>query len=86
MKKYKWYLFFAVLVIIVSIVYPYALLFPIWFFGLTFGRAISPYGFIIQAPEYIVRLVGLLIGLICIAIFLYLRRREMRTPAMIRII
>jgi len=82
MKNYKWYLSFAVGVIILSIVYPWALMYPIWIFGGMILNAfqISPYGFFIQPPEYIIRLAGLLIGLICLAIILYLQRREIQQP------
>jgi hypothetical protein len=83
MKNFKWYLSFSVGVIILSTVYPWTLMFPIWLFGGMILNAfqISPYGFFIQPPEYIIRLVGLLIGLMCLAIILYLQRREMETQA-----
>lgn len=82
MKNFKCYLSFAVGVIILSIVYPWALMYPIWIFGGMILNAfqISPYGFFIQPPEYIIRLAGLLIGLICLAIILYLQRREIQQP------
>ena len=77
MKNFKWYLSFTGGVIILSIVYPWALMYPICIFGSMFVRMfqIAPY-FFPNPPEYIIRLVGLLIGLICIAIILYLERRE----------
>ena len=78
MNNFKWYLSFAVGVIVLNIVYPWALMFPIWLFGGMILNAlqVSPYGFFIQPPEYIIRLVGLLVGSMCLAIILYLQRRS----------
>ena len=78
MKNFRSYLFVAIAWTVTSLIYPWVLLYPIWIFGTMAMRMfqLAPYGYFPMPPEYMLRLVGVLIGLICIAIILYFQRRS----------
>lgn len=77
MDNFKWHLFFAIAWIIACLVYPWFLMYPIWIFGSIICRMfqVAPY-FFPRVPDYILRIAGVFIGLISIALILFFQRRN----------